>query len=535
MITKSLGGSEKSTAELLDLSAEFQAQYEALTSSEDRKKRGQFFTPPPVARFMAGLLSSFPQHMKVLDPGAGIGTLSAAVCERTLRLRSPRHVELVLYETDPAVIPLLSENMRRCRSALKSAGHDLTYEIHAKDFILSNSHAFQQPTLFDERPQLNEFDAVIMNPPYFKIRKDSSYARMMDRFVHGQPNIYALFMALAAEMLRPGGELVAITPRSFCSGLYFRGFRRWFFGRMSLRHIHLFESRKDTFRRAKVLQESVITNTARSTKPLNTITVTTSFGADMLQKPYRRQTATSKVIDDTFGNMVIRIPENAEDARIMDVVETWPKRFAEHGLCVSTGPVVLFRSTAFLLDDPNARNAAPLLTMHNVRRFETVWPLQAKGKPAAFKVCTESLNRRLLLPTRNYVLLRRFSAKEERRRLTASCFLKGNDPGSYVALENHLNYIYHAERELTNNETYGLAAIFNSALLDRYFRTLSGNTQVNATELRTMNFPDLETLSRIGCHIKTLRDFAASKVEQIILDELGVNGILERYLMELVR
>ncbi|MCH8149682.1 MAG: Eco57I restriction-modification methylase domain-containing protein [Planctomycetes bacterium] len=535
MISKLLRASEKSTAELLDLSSEFQGQYEARTSLDERKKRGQFFTPPPVARFMAGLLSKFPQRIKVLDPGAGIGILSAAVCERTLRLRSPRHVELVLYETDQAVIRLLDENMTRCRSVLKSAGHTLTYEIHAKDFILSNRHAFQQPTLFDVRPQLTEFDAVIMNPPYFKIRKNSAYARIMERTVHGQPNIYALFMALAAEMLRPGGELVAITPRSFCSGVYFRGFRRWFLGRMSLRHIHLFESRKDMFRSAKVLQESVITSTARTTKPLNTITVTTTFGADMLQEPHSRQTATTKVIDDSSGNMVIRIPENAQDARIMDVIESWPKRFADHGLCVSTGPVVLFRSTAFLLDNPNARNAAPLLTMRNVQRFETVWPLQANGKPAAFKVCTESLNRRLLLPTRNYVLLRRFSAKEERRRLTASCFLKANEPGPYVALENHLNYIYHAERELTNNETYGLAGIFNSALLDRYFRTLSGNTQVNATELRAMNFPDLETISRIGRRINTLRDFAASKVEHIILDELGVNGILERYLMEFAR
>lgn len=533
MVTKPLRQSERSTAELLDFSSKLQGQYEACTSPKERKERGQFFTPPVVARFMAGLLSTFPKHIRVLDPGAGTGTLSAAVCERTLLLRSPRHVELVLYETDRTLIPLLDENMRHWRSVLKRAGHHLAYDIRGEDFILSNPHACEQPTLFDMRTQLDEFDAVIMNPPYFKIQKSSEYARMMNRIIHGQPNIYALFMALAAEMLRAGGEFVAITPRSFCGGLYFRRFRRWFFERMSLRHIHLFESRKETFRGANVLQESVITSIVRSIKPPTTITISTSFGADLKRNPCTRQMATAKVMDDTCGNMVIRIPENSEDARIMELVETWPKRFADHGLCVSTGPVVMFRATKFLLDSTNAKNTAPLLTIHNVRRFQTVWPVQKNGKPIAFKVCTESLNRRLLVPTRNYVLVRRFSAKEERRRLTASCFLKANELSAYVALENHLNYVYHAERELTENETYGLAALFNSVLLDRYFRTLSGNTQVNATEVRTMHFPDLETLSRIGRCIKTLPTFPASDVEHIVLDELGVNGTLEQYLIEL--
>ncbi len=482
---------------------------------------------------MASLFSTVPNRLKVLDPGAGTGTLSAAICQRVQRLRSPRRVEFHLFETDPAVIPFLRKNMEHCRSVLKTAGHSMLYTIHDEDFILTNPRGFRHPTLFDVDTQFDEFDAVIMNPPYFKIQKNSEYARMMERIVHGQPNIYALFMALAAEMLRSSGELVAITPRSFCSGLYFRGFRRWFFSHMSLQHIHLFESRKETFGGANVLQESIITQSVRSTKPTATITITTSFGGDLQQKPYSRQISTAMVIDNTSGNMVIRIPENPEDARIMELVEAWPKRFAQHGLRVSTGPVVMFRATEFLLDSAKGKNAVPLLSTHNVQPFETVWPIHKNGKPIAFKICTASLNRRLLIPTKNYVLLRRFSAKEERRRLTASCFLKANEPGPYVALENHLNYVYHAERELSENETYGLAALFNSALLDRYFRAISGNTQVNATELRTMNFPELETLAGIGRRIKKLQHFSMGKAEHIVLDELGVNGVLEQYLMEL--
>src|SRR5262249_47831441 len=143
---------------------------------------------------------------------------------------------------------------------------------------------------------------------------------------------------------------------------------------------------------------------------------------------------------------------------------------------------------------------APLFLVHHVKPFATAWPSKKRNKPTAFHVCPDSL--RLLVPARNYVLLRRFSAKEERRRLTASCYLKDHASPRYLALENHLNYVYHARRELNVNEVYGLTALFNSALLDRYFRILSGNTQVNATEIRAMPFPDLEMISRIGNQIR---------------------------------
>ena len=57
----------------------------------------------------------------------------------------------------------------------------------------------------------------------------------------------------------------------------------------------------------------------------------------------------AKVLDDTSGDMVLRIPATAQDAAVVDAVESWPDRFAELGLQVSTGRVVLFRAEEFLL------------------------------------------------------------------------------------------------------------------------------------------------------------------------------------------
>jgi adenine-specific DNA-methyltransferase len=462
--------------------------------------RGQVFTPPEIARFMASLFSAIPRDYFLLDPGAGVGVLTATFCERVLRLRSPRAVTAHLFESDPELTPLLKRNLDNCKRVLCEAGHRFNYVIHGEDFILAASHHLNGRQLIAETGFSTEFDGVIMNPPYFKLRKDSLYARLMAKIVHGQPNIYPFFLALAAGLLKPGGEMVAITPRSFCNGLYFRSFRRWYFERVALDHVHLFESRTETFKQSNVLQESIITRVHRLGSVSPAITVTTSFGGKVAEGVEWSAVPAEDIIDNSSGDCLIRIPEEEDDREIMRLVESFPLRFAETGLRISTGPVVLFRATEYLLADARGKSAVPLLHPHNVRPFATPWPLAKSGKHIAIRCCEGSL--RLLVPTRNYVLLKRFSAKEEKRRLTAGCFLRADVSFPYIGIENHVNYIYHAERELTEDEVCGIAALFNSKLIDRYFRTISGNTQVNATEMRAMGFPELRLLRKIGKRVR---------------------------------
>jgi adenine-specific DNA-methyltransferase len=411
---------------------------------------------------------------------------------------------------------LLRQNLDNCKRVLSEAGQTFNYVLHSEDFILATSHGLNGQQLFREDVFATQFDGVIMNPPYFKLRKDSTHAKLMAEIVHGQPNIYAFFMALAARLLKQSGEIVAITPRSFCNGLYFRGFRHWYFGRVALDHIHIFESRTETFKHSNVLQESVITKAHRLGSPSSTIAVTTSFGPDLTSGLQRSEIPAGDIIDNSSGDYVIRIPGGEEDRETMQLVESFPFRFAETGLRISTGPVVLFRAAEYLLADATGKAAVPLLHPHNVKPFATLWPLAKNGKHEAFKCCEDSL--RLLVPTKNYVLIKRFSSKEEKRRLTAACLLKADFPFPYVGIENHVNYVYHAERELTEDEVYGIAALFNSAPIDRYFRTISGNTQVNATEIRAMNFPQLKLLSRIGSRAKR----NPKEAEALVLKELGL-------------
>ncbi|MCO6455454.1 MAG: Eco57I restriction-modification methylase domain-containing protein [Pirellulaceae bacterium] len=510
------------TGEITAFAAAQQRQFDSSTTPEERKQRGHFGTPAAIAEFMAGLFSRIPTGtVRIVDPGAGVGTLSAAVCQRVLAQRTPRTLDFELWENDPNLIPTLEATMKHCRSALRAAHHEMTFVIRTDDFILANT----QKTLFDEGPR-PAFHLAILNPPYFKLRKTSPQAQAMAHVVHGQPNIYALFLAVVTDLLLPGGEMVAITPRSYFNGLYFRRFRRWFFSRVVVRQIHAFESRTEAFKDDAVLQENVILHAEKGGSPRD-IVLTHSAGRDLADVvrtfyPYGR------IIDDSSGDCVVRLATGELEHEIVQAVDALPCRFRQLGFEVSTGPVVNFRSTAFLRHHQTA-DTAPLLWMHNVRPFVIQFPAKIR-KPAHIEV--SNFSRKLLLPSGTYVLLKRFTAKEENRRLVAAVLTAADSYNEWVGLENHLNYVHRRDSELTEDEAFGLAAYFNTALVDRYFRAISGNTQVNATEIRAMPVPDESTLRQIGSRIRQLQTIDRATVEHIVAESIRLPRHLAEQLFE---
>ncbi len=128
----------------------------------------------------------------------------------------------------------------------------------------------------------------------------------------------------------------------------------------------------------------------------------------------------------------------------------------------------------------------------------------SRKKPQFIKTNEKALRKRLLIANQNVVLLRRFSAKEDFRRLIAAPLLRGQLDAKFIGLENHLNYIYRPTGELTKAQALRLSALLNSSLLDRYFRISNGNTQVSATEIRAMPLPPLQVIDQMGQIVRQL-------------------------------
>lgn len=453
-------------------------------ASEHAKAWGQFFTPAPLVEFMAAL-PSLPLPcplVRILDPGAGKGALGLALAERVLAADPSTRVELVAVEAEPRAHASLTRALAQAQA--RHAGRLRAHAL-ADDFL-------------DATPErLGEFDLAIANPPYFKLSP-------RDPRGGGAPNIYARFMAISASLLRMGGQLCFLVPRSYASGRYFRSFRRRFHASMRLDCVHLFESRKAAFRADAVLQENLValyTKHSPDAQGEGEVRVTSSVGLDDLgaREPLlvpRRDLAS------TTGDALLSLPTSAADLRLARALGGWTTRLADLGLEVSTGPVVAFRSTAALVrGQASRRPTAPLLWLQHVRAGEIAWPLGAGfRKPERIRV---DLAEPWLVPTRNYVLIRRFSAKEDARRITAAAFLAKPFLTSHhgcdrVGFENHLNYIHRPAGAMSETLALGLAAVLNSTLLDRYFRISSGNTQVSASELREIPLPSPAFLERLG-------------------------------------
>jgi adenine-specific DNA-methyltransferase len=164
---------------------------------------------------------------------------------------------------------------------------------------------------------------------------------------------------------------VAITPRRYFNGPYFKRFRKWFFDRLTVRQIHVFQSRTEAFKNDSVLQENVILHAEKGGKRRD-ITLTTSRGCDLVD--LKEESATyRKVIDDSGGDHVVRVTTNRFEREIVETMDGLPNRFRSTGFAISTGPVVTFRSTEYLRRE-RGEDTAPLLWMHNVRPFVLQFP-----------------------------------------------------------------------------------------------------------------------------------------------------------------
>ena len=503
-------------------------EYLASLNGENRKNIGQVFTPAPIAKFMADMFDLNTENISILDPGAGTGILTAALCDRLIQIKSPLKIKVDAYENDKRVLPFLNNNFLKIKEEFQKSIHNFEFNILNKDFIEHNSDFINPDSLFSNTGDKVSYNFIISNPPYFKLQKSHRQSLLMKKIVHGQPNIYFFFMALSSILLANNGQLVFITPRSYCSGLYFKRFRKWFLEKVKLMHIHTFESRRETFN-SKVLQETIIIKgVKKESKPQNII-ISSSYNSD-LDNSIKIKTEYENILQSNDPEQIIHIPSNNLDIKILQLIRSWKNKFSDLGFRISTGPVVSFRATKHLSSDVNfdGLKKVPLLWMHHLNNFRIQFPNRNFKKPQTINVSPESA--KLLLKNKNYVLVKRFSSKEQKKRIYAAYYSKNDFHINYIGIENHLNYIWKPKDELSTTESLGIMAILNSSLIDKYFRVVNGNTQVNASEINNLPFPSYVKILEIGKTIMSFKNIDDNLINSLVMEALGVSGKIKELL-----
>ena len=469
-----------------------------------RAELGQVMTPLDIADFMASLFDFKKDGATfVLDAGAGQGALSGAFIKawsEQADLRLP--LFLTAYEVDPVMQEYLRPFLRRCASDVERQGGKLKAAIQPCDFIQAVASPF-------EFGNPGTYTHAILNPPYKKIPSDSPHRKWLRDLGIETVNLYSGFVATALQLLKPGGQLVAIVPRSFCNGPYYRPFREMLLRNAAIERIHLFESRTAAFKADGVLQENVIVKLVRGGRqgPVGiSVSRDDSFGdCEIRLVPF------NAVVNMGDAEKFIRIPQAADS-----IAATLP--FAhdldELGLQVSTGPVVDFRLRDYLLDQATA-NSVPLIYPCHFAEGKMRWPLGSTKKKCAILDVPET--RRWLYPAGCYVVTRRLSSKEESRRIVASVVARDAMPEyGRVGFENHLNVFHTAKNGLDEDLARGLCAYLNSTPVDRHFRVFNGHTQVNATDLRKLPYPSVRQLTGLGKKMAKVRRYSQERIDSLV-------------------
>lgn len=485
-------------------------------SSDSRKMQGQFLTAESLARFMAEQLGTIANGDHILDPAMGSGTLLCAIIDRLSAEDDPLELWVDGFELDEELYAVAQDVLQDAVAEAAKHGIKIHLRLFHADFVL-NGLQFLRPSLLDTPVGERYYQHIIANPPYFKINTEDARRQAVEGLLSGHTNIYTLFMGLAARILK-GGRACFIVPRSFCSGAYFTRFRREFLDHVAVQRVHLFEARDDAFNEDNVLQENlVITFIPRDGICDHPIDISSSASLEVLANGVHRRQITQRQFISPMG--LFRLPTSEIDEMVLDAVDSWIDSLQTHGMEISTGPVVPFRATQHLLDEPADVSSVPLLWMQHIKPQQVTWPINGSFRKPQYIACEPSL----LVRNTNYVLLRRFSAKEEARRLVAAPYLADDYPFESIGLENHLNYIYYRNREMTLYEAVGLSALLNSGLIDRYFRISNGNTQVNAAELRALPLPPMTIICAIG---EILAKDATADLDEVVVYMLQEHGLI---------
>ena len=495
---------------MLDVVVEQTNKYIEQMLKKERKKYGQFFTSRETAEYMASMFSDLgmKEEISILDAGAGSGILSCALLEKVAQYSNIKKVKLVCYETDEKILDILRKNLELVK---EKNNYIFEYEIRTENYIVSQKLEFNGMIGRNLHP--DKYDFVIGNPPYMKISKDALEVKAMPNICYGAPNLYFLFAAMGLFNLEQEGEMVYIIPRSWTSGAYFRKFRDYFLTEGKLEKIHLFGSRNKVFDKEDVLQEIIIIKIRKTDRiPDNVLITSTVSNKDFnnrseLEVPYN-------IVVSGEQKFVYLITERSE-LDVLKRINKWKTTLPDIGLRMKTGLTVDFRNRD-ILRNQDEEGAIPLFYSQHIKDGMVYFPIQKENQ----YVVTNQKG--LLQKNKNYLFVKRFTAKEERRRLQCGVYLAKKYPQyDMISTQNKINFIDGLVSELSECVVYGLYAIFNSSIYDAYYRILNGSTQVNSTEINAMPVPEIEIIQEIGRKLIKTKDLSEYTCDKILEEYYG--------------
>jgi adenine-specific DNA-methyltransferase len=457
-----------------------------------------FFTP---ASLTEGLLNDLAEQgvdfssQSFIDPACGGAAFLAPIAFRIRATLAARGF------TALQVLKHIEKHLLGCdldKTLCKLSKHFLCMALHAEIKQTGYVPAFNvcvANSLTNLSARLGTVDVVVCNPPYRKMTADElePFRSMYADVIEVQPNMYCLFIALCVRLLRIGGRAALVTPTSFLSGHHFGRLRRFLIRNTNIEHIGMVSDRQGVF--IDVEQETALT-VLRRCKEEDRAQVRANISVVSRTGQY------TSVGECTLPNAgaVWPIPRSVEDVGLLDTATLSRFRLSDYGYRVRIGAYVWnrdkrpkFRS----LQDARkvrAHTAMPLMWSRDIIPGRIVRLDDTSTYDGEHRFVDLGDKGHKSVVSSKCVVMQRVTSNDQPRRLVVAAVSSGvlRTYGGFIG-ENHVVIVEAISDRVALSPTK-LAKLLSAHAVDRYFRCISGVTNVSAFELNQLALPDPKAL-----------------------------------------
>ena len=486
-------------------------------SKSENVRLGRFFTKKETARLMANMLTldESKTAYTVLDPGAGTGILASAVIEEICkRCKNCRQIFVTCYENNPEFVDMLQDNLERVR---KKARHDYDVRVYVtiyEENYITESRNHYTVTFVDVVE--DKFDIIICNPPTDFVEKGTTEAKRAGGVTQVKISAAYLFAKMAGKHLEENGRLVIMLPTTVASASALTGFRREMAENLALDKIHLFIGKQKNESRAIPLKKSILLSYGKCEKPSSvTISTSTDWG-----KPENTvvlpELDYNFVVDEKDGTLTL--PKSVEETKIVQYITGFPETLTSLGLKMSTGLVIDSRCEGMLFTEP-IKGCIPLIRPTAIKGGQIRFPLPIKHQYIA------PLHASLMQKNKNMVIVKRVPAKSDERFVNAAIYMASQLPQyKYISTHNKINFIDTKEKdgEMCARLVFGLFALLNSTIYDRYLSIVSKSKQINSKEMKELPLPPRNIIENMGMRLMSLRQASVAACDSVVNPTLHI-------------
>ncbi len=484
-------------------------------SKSENIRLGRLFTKKDTARLMAGMLDIDKNKtaFTVLDPGAGTGILSAAAIEEICkRAPSCKQIFLTCFETNKDFLPMLEDNLERIR---KKCRHDydvkLYVTVYDENYIVDSKNHYTV-TFFDTVE--DKYDIIIANPPTEFYEKDSEEALSAGGVTQVKISAAFLFARMAQRHLEEDGQLVTALPTTYATASQLTALRKEMAKELALKKIHLFIGKQKNTKRAIPLKKNFIISYLKGDRPENIeITTSTDSGKNVTALP---PLSYNFVVDPENG--MLTLPKSVEDTNIVKYISDFPETLTSLGLKMSTGLVIDSKCEGLLFTDP-IRGSVPLIRPATIKNGSVNFPQPIKKQYIA------PVNTSLVQKNKNLIIIKRIPANSDERFVNSAIYLASQLPAyKYISTHNKINFIDTKDKnsEICARLAFGLFALLNSTIYDRYISIVSKSKQINSKEMRSLPLPPRNIIENIGMRLMAMRQTSVKACDQIVNPTLHI-------------